>query len=226
MTDDTPQDGRHARRERSRAAIIEAVFDLVQEGKVPPQVEDVALRAGVSVSSVFRNFDGLADLQHQAFVSFHEKFAALLVVDDADRLRPDRIRSHVRTRVELIGVAGGLMRVGRARALDHEPMVEGLALLRSHLAEQTRQRFAAELSRLTPAESANLAALIDATTSPDAYDVMSAAHARTPIQIGKTWIAALDAVLTQWTPPDDARRCQAPTNASGGVESNHGETEP
>ena len=226
MDEDTPQDGRHARRERSRAAIIEAVFDLVQEGKVPPQVEDVALRAGVSVSSVFRNFDGLADLQHQVFASFHDKFAALFVVDDANRPRSDRIRSHVRTRVELYGAAGGLMRIGRARALDHEPMVEGLARLRSRLAEQTRQRFAAELSRLTPAESANLVALVDATTSPDAYDVMGAGHARTPRQIGKTWITALDAVLATWTPHENVRRCQAPTNISGGAESNHGETEP
>jgi AcrR family transcriptional regulator len=198
MADDIAQDGRRARRERSRAAIIDAVFGLVQEGKVPPQVEDIADRAGVSVSSVFRNFDGLADLQHQALESFAPRFARLFVVDDAGDDLSARIRSHVRMRVELYAAAGGLMRVGRARALDHEPMVEGVARLRGRLADQARQRFAVELDRLSPAEAANLVAVIDAMTSPDAFDVMSSAHARTPRQISKTWITALDALLAVW----------------------------
>ncbi len=202
------------------------MFSLVQEGKVPPQVDDVAARAGVSVSSVFRYFDGLADLQHQAFASFHQRFADLFVVSDADQPRGERIRAHVRARVELYTVAGSLMRIGRARALDHEPMVEGLARLRGRLADQTTQRFAVELMQLTPAESVNLAALIDATTSPDAFDVMTAAHARTPRQISRTWVTALDAVLARWVADDDVHRCQAPTHTSGGAESSHRETQP
>ena len=54
-------DGRHARRARNRAAVIEAVYELVKSGKVPPSVDDVASEAGVSVSSIFRIFDGLPD---------------------------------------------------------------------------------------------------------------------------------------------------------------------
>ena len=196
MTPDSAQDGRSARRERSRAAIIDAVFALVQEGKVPPHVDDVADRAGVSVSTIFRSFDGVPDMQHQALESFQPKFQHLFTVDDAGRARTERIRSHVQTRVELFGVAGGLMRIGRARALDHEPMVEGLARLRARLAAQTRQRFHVELDQLTPAEAANLGALIDATTSPEAYDIMSASHSRTPRQIARTWTSALDVLLS------------------------------
>ena len=37
-----PIDGRRARRERSRVAVIDAVFTLVRNGKVPPIAEDVA----------------------------------------------------------------------------------------------------------------------------------------------------------------------------------------
>mgnify|MGYP001812154650 CR=1 FL=1 len=164
MVEGQQEDGRRARRERSRAAIIDAMFGLVQDGKVPPSVDDVAARAGVSVSSVFRNFDGLADLQHRALESFQARYAHLLVVDDAERPRADRIRSHVQSRVTLYDAAGALMRVGRARAIDHEPMVQGTASIRARLAAQTTARFAVELTALTPVESANLAALIDATT--------------------------------------------------------------
>lgn len=206
MADPSSQDGRHARRERNRAAIIDAVFELVSEGKEPPRVEDVALRAGVSVSSVFRQFDGLTDLQHQALESFPPRFAHLLVVDDANSPRDDRIRSHVRMRVELYAAAGGLMRIGRARALDHELMVGGVSVIRGRLAEQTRRRFATELGRLTSARAADLVAVLDASTSPEAYDVMGAAHARTPRQITRAWIEALDALLTAWVPEQPPRQ--------------------
>ena len=205
MAIESAVDGRRARRDRSRRAVIDAVFALVQEGKVPPSVEDIADRAGVSVSSVFRNFDGLPDIQRQAFDSFQTKFAHLFVVDDADRALDDRVRAHVRSRIELFGVAGSLMRVGRARAIDHEPMVEGLSRLRGRLADQTRQRFAHEIRQLTPADAANLTALIDSITSPDAYEVMSAAHARSPRQVTRTWTTALDVVLQQWIPSKETR---------------------
>ena len=179
--------------------MIDAVFSLVAEGKIPPGVDDVAERAGISVSSVFRNFDGLADLQRRALEEFHPRFAHLFAVEDADAPRAERIRSHVRARVELIGVASGLLRIARSRALDHETLVEGIANVRYQFAAQTKQRFAADLDQLTPTQAANLLALIDATTSPEAFDVMSSAHARSARQITTTWNTALEALISHWT---------------------------
>ncbi len=190
-------DGRNARRERSRVAVIEAVFSLIQEGKVPPLVEDVAARAGVSVSSIFRNFDGLADMQRQALDHSDERFAAKYQVRDAGDSLSARIRSHVRARIELYEAAGGLMQVARGRALDHEPMVEGVARIRARLAAQTRQRFATEVEKLTPAAAADLVAIVDTVTSPEAYELMAAGHARTSRQISRAWAAALTALLEQ-----------------------------
>jgi TetR/AcrR family transcriptional regulator of autoinduction and epiphytic fitness len=200
METDQPVDGRRARRQRSRTAVIDAVFSLVQDGKVPPTVDEVAARAGVSVSSIFRNFDGLADLQRQALEEFQPKFDHLFVVADGDRPRADRIQAHVLARVELLAAAGGLLRIARARTLDHAPMLGGVARLRGKLADQTRLRFALEIEQLSPAEAANLCAMIDAMTSPDAFEVMSGAHARTPRQISKTWTTALASVLAAWVP--------------------------
>ena len=205
MAEKPPEDGRRVPRERNRAAIIDAVFSLVEEGKEPPGVEDVAERAGVSFSSVFRNFDGLADLQHRAVESFHDRFSHVIVVADADGARSERIRSKVQSRVGLYEAVGAFLRIARARSLDHEPLVEAVSSIRSRLAEQTRSRFATELRSLTPTEAANLGAFIDATTSPDAYEVLGAAHARTPRQVRSLWIDALDAVLTARV-GDDALR--------------------
>lgn len=198
MPTEPPVDGRRARRERNRELVIDAMYSLVREGKVPPSVEDVAARAEVSVSSVFRNFDGLADLQRHALDRFEPEFSHLFVVDDAGADREQRIRSHVKARLELIQEAGGLLRVARARALDHDVMVEGVANLRQRFATQTRQRFASEIKLLTPSAGSNLVAVVDATTSPEAFEVMSAAHARSHRQISTTWTAALEAVFDRW----------------------------
>ena len=179
------------------------MFALIGEGKIPPSADDVAARAGVSVSSLFRNFDGLHDLQRQALERSQANFAHLFAVADADEERSVRVRSHVRARVELLESASALLRIGRSRAMDHEPLAEGLARLRGRLADQTRQRFATEIEQITPAEAANLVALIDATTSPEAFDLMGAAHSRTSRQISKTWITALETLLAQWVPESE-----------------------
>ena len=196
---ETAIDGRHARRERSRIAVIDAVFALVRDGKVPPTVEDVAERAGVSVSSVFRNFDGLDDMQRQAFDVFQERYAQLFEsVTSSAMPRPERVTAHVRSRLALYDAAGPMMHVARQRALDYLPMAEGVGRSRSRLADQTRQHFGPEAAFLTPAEAANLLSVIDSMTSPDAYEVMGAANGRSHRQIGRAWTVALDALLAGW----------------------------
>lgn len=189
--------------------MIDAMFSLVHDGKIPPTVDDVAERAGVSVSSVFRNFDGLPDLQRQALDSFESRFEHLLEVADANADRDVRVRSHVRARIGLCTESGGLMRIGRARALDHVPIMEGMVRLKARLADQTRKRFACELAAATPAGAANLVALIDATTSPEAFEVMTAVHSRSPRQVTTSWIGALDVLLAE-----AVHRCQTPTDLS------------
>lgn len=200
MVELSPPDGRNARRQRSRTAVIDAVFSLIEEGKVPPSVDDIAERAGVSVSSIFRNFDGLADMQRQALDRAHQRWAPSFEVDDAAEPLADRIRSHVRSRVDLFETGGALMRVARGRALDHDPIVEGVARLRARFADQTRSRFATEIHQLTPAAAADLVAIVDTVTSPEAYDLMTAGHARTSKQISRAWLGALTTLLEQSTP--------------------------
>lgn len=194
-----PIDGRRARRERSRVAVIDAVFTLVRNGKVPPIVEDVAEQAGVSVSSIFRNFDGLDDMQRQAFDVFRERYAHLFdpVVDSAAP-RAERVAKHVRARLDLLTVAGPMMQIARQRALDYQPMAEGVGRSRSQLSDQARAHFASEAAQLSPAEAANLLAVIDAMTSPEAYEVLQAAHGRSDRQISRSWVRSLTAILDSW----------------------------
>lgn len=192
-------DGRHARRVRSRIAIIDAVFTVVRDGKVPPTVEDVAERAGVSVSSVFRNFDGLDDMQREAFDVFSERYSHLLEpAVEAGALRHQRVAQHDKSRLALLEAAGPMMQIARHRMLDYQPMADGVGRNRSRLADQTRAHFAAEAAQLSPAEASNLLAVLDSMTSPEAYEVLRAAHGRSHRQISRSWIRSIEAILAGW----------------------------
>ncbi len=50
-------DGRSARRERNRDAVLDAVIDMFTEGSLTPGPAEVAVRSGVSIRSVHRYFE-------------------------------------------------------------------------------------------------------------------------------------------------------------------------
>ncbi|MDC3954891.1 TetR/AcrR family transcriptional regulator [Polyangium jinanense] len=58
----TPADGRHARAERTREAIVEALLALLGEGVLRPSGEQIAERAGVSRRAIWNHFTDLDDL--------------------------------------------------------------------------------------------------------------------------------------------------------------------
>ncbi len=189
----TQIDGRRARRERGRLAVIDAMLSLLQDGKVPVSADMVADRAGVSVASVFRYFDGLDDLQVQTFERFRERFEPLLVVP-AGATRSDRIAAFVGARLDLYEQAGAIMAVGRLRALEHEPMVAASAEMRALLARQVRSAFAPDVAQVHA--GTDLVAVIDALTSLESWDVMRKTHARTRRQIDTAWRRGIAAMIT------------------------------
>ena len=193
-----PVDGRRARRERGRLAVIDAMFALLQDGKIPVSAELVADRAGVSVASVFRYFDGLDDLQYQTFARFRERFEPLLAITPAAGTRSERIAAFVDARLDLYEQAGTIMAVGRLRALEYEPLVAASAEMRALLAGQVRSVFADDLP---PGRSgADLVGVIDALTSLESWDVLRKTHARSRRQIEAAWHRAIDAVMGAWHP--------------------------
>jgi len=197
---ETPIDGRRARRERGRRAVIDAMFALLQEGKIPPTAEQVADRSGVSVASIFRYFRGLDDLQYQTFQRFRERFEPLFTFSaPRGAARGDRIDAFVRARLDLYEQAGAIMAVGRLRALEHEPLVAASAETRGLLADQVRANFAADLADASPTASADLVALIDALTSLESWDVMRRTHSRSRRQIERSWVLGIAAIIATST---------------------------
>lgn len=198
-------DGRRARRERGRVAVIDAMFELLQEGKVPPAVELIAERSGVSVASIFRYFQGIDDLQFQTFQRFRQRFEPL-VHATVDGDFATRTNAFVQSRLDLYEQAGAIMAVGRLRALEHEPLVEASAQMRGVLADQVRTTFAHETTGSSPSRSADLVAVIDALTSLESWDVMRKTHARSRAQIARAWAQGISALVGSWNQPEQQGR--------------------
>jgi len=59
------EDGRKARSEASRRAIVAAMLALVRDGNVAPSAEDVAARGKVGLRTVFRHFENMDSLYRE-----------------------------------------------------------------------------------------------------------------------------------------------------------------
>jgi AcrR family transcriptional regulator len=89
-------DGRLARSERSRDAIVEAMLALVGEGDPSPTAERVAERAQVGIRSVFRHFRDMESL----FAAMDERLEARVAPRYAAPPPPGRLPERVRALLE------------------------------------------------------------------------------------------------------------------------------
>jgi AcrR family transcriptional regulator len=94
-------DGRVQRGERSRAAIVAAVFALVGEGVLEPTAEQVARRARVGLRSVFRHFRDMDTLHAAMGARLRAEVSPLLVADAPAGSLAARGRALVARRVRL-----------------------------------------------------------------------------------------------------------------------------
>ena len=67
-------DGRVRRSERSRAAIVQALFELIGEGVLAPTADEVADRASIGIRTVFRQFKDMDTLYGALDVLLYERF--------------------------------------------------------------------------------------------------------------------------------------------------------
>jgi AcrR family transcriptional regulator len=194
---ETPVDGRNARRERGRQAVIDAVVQLLREGYAPPSTALVVERAGVSEATLYRYFDTITDLQFLATQRFLEQYSRLFEVPREGQGDLDqRIDRFVAARAELWGAIAPVAKLGRARAYDHPGMAELLAEARRNQAAQVARQFSVELAQLPPSAREDLVADAAVATSFEAWDFQRTDLGRTPAQVRRAWRTALRALFT------------------------------
>jgi len=100
--DIAPLDGRTARAVRTRAAIVEACIELIDEGDLRPTAPRIAERASVSVRSVFQHFADLDTLFVAVGGRVVERTQHLVGPIDPDLPLAERVDAIVTQRTRLI----------------------------------------------------------------------------------------------------------------------------
>jgi AcrR family transcriptional regulator len=139
-------DGRMARRDRNRDAVIDAAVELFSEGVLDPDPEEVAARCGLSPRSVYRYFDDREALLRAAIDRHFERVRPLTLIHAiGEGALDDRIDRFVEARLRLYEAVAPTARAARRRAETSAIVAEQVSVTRRGLQEQVEKHFAPEL---------------------------------------------------------------------------------
>lgn len=189
-------DGRRARRERGRRAVLDAAIDLLEETGRAASTAEIAQRSGMSPATIFRYFESLDELQHEATRHHFDRNRSWFEVPGLGQgALPDRIDRFVTSRIRLHAHIAPVARFGRSRALDHPYLAESLREVRRWQADAGREHFAAELDGLPTPAAADLVSVIASITSFESWDQQRHDLDRSDDEIRRAWTAALVGLL-------------------------------
>jgi TetR/AcrR family transcriptional regulator, regulator of autoinduction and epiphytic fitness len=188
-------DGRTARAERTRQALVEALLGLLDEGNPKPTAVEIAERAGVSERSLFQHFPDREALFEAVARQQYERVMPTLHPVDASLPLDERIDQFTRQRARLYELIGGVRRA--ALLIEHEsPAVAGwLASARRAKAAEAERVFRRELEAIPPDEREPLRAALVAVCAWPAWESWRT-HQRLRVSRARAAMgAAIDALL-------------------------------
>lgn len=189
-------DGRNARRQANRRAVLDALVAFLNEGVLEPTVDELIKRAGVSERSLFRYFDGLEDLRAAAVTHAFGDVAHLLQVPaSVPGPLPARIRALVNRRLDLFEAIAGVARLARARELEVPNTAVRIQRFREQLMAQVAVQFAPELERLAKAEAERVLMACTVLLSFESWDAQTRGYGRSRAKVRATLVGALSAIL-------------------------------
>jgi AcrR family transcriptional regulator len=141
-------DGRVARSQRTRLAIIDALLQLLASGDLRPTTERIAAAAGVSTRSIFLHFADVDSLFTQAVDRFTEQsLVGIRPVDPAKPL-PERVEQFARQRGRLYESIAPAARAAQIQEAFSEELAGRLRALRRLSRQAIERAFASELDPL------------------------------------------------------------------------------
>lgn len=189
-------DGRRARRDRNRDAVVYAVLDLYRSGDLNPSVACVARRSGVSPRSVFRYFDDL-DTMGRIAIERHSRDVKhlFLLPRIGEGSRWERIDRLVEHRLRVYGEVAPIVRAARLRAPFEPAIAATLAERRAIVRRQIDDHFAMELGKVPESERYAVASAADACTSFVTLELLRVDAGLAPERCAQVMRTALDRLL-------------------------------
>ena len=167
-------DGRTARRNRNRDAVLDALIELADESNDEPTIERIAERAGVSYRSVYRYFDDRTDLMLSAITRVMGNLWSIFDVENLGHGPLDeRIEQLITVRVAAYRRLAPLARTAVHRRANEPAVAEGYDRVREYLREQLAQQFEPELAAMAVPESKLVLAALDTMFQFESLDYLA-----------------------------------------------------
>lgn len=167
-------DGRTARRNRNKDAVLDALIALANEGNDEPPIELIAGRAGVSYRSVYRYFDDRTDLMLSAITRV---MGELWPIFDVEKLGEgsldDRIARLTSVRLAAYRKLAPLTRNAVHRRANEPAVAEGYDRVRDHLRGQLAQQFEPELAAMQAGDRKIALAALDGMFQFEVLDYLT-----------------------------------------------------
>lgn len=164
------EDGRVARGQRTREAVIDTMLALNAEGNLTPTIEQIAERVGRTTRAIYQHFqdrEALAVAIAERQLSVHgELFRAHPIDGDLAR-RIDGIVNH---RAELFEAVAPTRRAALVRLHASPELQKQQTGLANHLRNQLAKTFEAELGALEVDAAVDTLELLDLHTSWDTWE--------------------------------------------------------
>jgi AcrR family transcriptional regulator len=168
----TPTDGRVARSHRTRAAIVDALIGLLEEGNVQPTVEEVAARAGVAPRTVFQHYTDREALFAAVGARRQARLDALMGAIDAQAPLARRVAELADQRARVYEWIAPVRRAALLMEPFSEAVHASLTGFRAVKRAEVRRVFAAELAALPDGERESVAAALCACASYSAWETL------------------------------------------------------
>ena len=145
-------DGRRARSERSQAALIDALLELLREGGEVPSSREIAEAAGVTQRTLFNHFEHLGQL----FAAAQED-QIRRVMDELPAVGPegplaDRLDRYVAGMCTVLEENAPIYWIAYTRASDVPDVAEMITVIRELGRAMVERAFSPELDALDPDE--------------------------------------------------------------------------
>jgi AcrR family transcriptional regulator len=191
--DETATDGRVQRGARNRAAIVDALLALLEEGDPKPSVADIAARAGLSVRSVFQHYDDLETLYGALVARQTEYVLEMLPTIDPALPLARRSEEFVTGRARIFERVTPVRRATLLAAPSSPTLQRGLAQAAAVHERDVAATFAPEFDRLeSPADAR---AAVTLATSWEAWDRLRTAQRCSIPKARRTVVTLVNAVL-------------------------------
>lgn len=166
-------DGRNLRRQRNRQAIVNALLELYEEGRIDVSAALIVQRAGLSERSLFRYFDDLNDLYQTACDTHFERMSKYAVIDAYTRgSLTEKIEHFVEQRAKVFIATRNIAIVARIHSRNIAPVHEQLQRGRALLREQSLVHFQSEFAEMDRTQRLAVSAAVDVLVSFESFELL------------------------------------------------------